>query len=578
MEPRQIDLTAGEADRWMNEFGLSSPRPVVVLIGGAGGLDPEPNEASEDPRRTWRIAISDLLEQCLGPAIRHRGAVVLTGGTDAGIMKLAGAALRHDDAYLVGITPKAMVTGTGSQAQLEPNHHLALLTQGDWWGSESETLYRVATAVTGGTAPGVVILANGGDVSVREVRRFLQGGWPILAVDETGGTAQQLIDAWNRQRKLEATLRHPQLPQRKSKQVDFSPLADSDVEVLKPSDLDGARRQLDWRLESNQVLKAAWVRFSAFDEASDRAKAQANTVRRTLAGGAFLLMALTVALVQFALLGWDRAEAATSVGNQATDWQRYGLTLGRSLLLALPVALAVAAALGTRLASDRVWLASRRAAESLKAAIYRYRAALLMGDLREPDKRLTAVLRAVDGQALGAGVPLAAMNRRLVRGRPANVDPDELAALDARRYLKHRLDGQLAYFSRAHRRQTRADLRLVVAAAFTAALASILAGTDFAVWISFLVLVSMFLYVQRLRAQTRERLATFDRAASELEAMRLDWAAGLALDETPARERLNNLVAGVEGALERQGRSWGDNLQSAVRQEELYGSTPLTNA
>ncbi|MGH3997660.1 MAG: hypothetical protein ACRDTJ_09390, partial [Pseudonocardiaceae bacterium] len=71
----------------LREAGLPTGVPVVVLVGGAGGLEP-----------AAAATCADLFASALVPLIESAGAVLVDGGTDAGIMRLAGRAARRAEA------------------------------------------------------------------------------------------------------------------------------------------------------------------------------------------------------------------------------------------------------------------------------------------------------------------------------------------------------------------------------------------------------------------------------------------------------------------------------------------------
>src|SRR5512141_516561 len=117
----QADLLAA-----LSEARLGRAMPVVVLIGGAGGLGDADAEA-------WLPLVRDGV---MRPAA-DLGGVVVDGGTDAGIMALAGRARREvsESVGLVGVAPRGRVAAGnvngGGQTALESNHSLVLLVPGD---------------------------------------------------------------------------------------------------------------------------------------------------------------------------------------------------------------------------------------------------------------------------------------------------------------------------------------------------------------------------------------------------------------------------------------------------------------
>lgn len=197
----RIESTADLAEA-ATGLGLSLARPVLVLIGGAAGLEDEP--------RTMR-RLSGLF-RALARTVEETKAVVVDGGTDAGVMRLMGRAR----AGVGGIFPLVGVTAEGTvrlptaqkrvavirecyaeRAALEPNHTHFILVPGEQWGDESPWLAALAE-VLAGSAPSLTLLVNGGEVSRQDVTRSLEAGRPVVVVAGTGRLADELASAAQR--------------------------------------------------------------------------------------------------------------------------------------------------------------------------------------------------------------------------------------------------------------------------------------------------------------------------------------------------------------------------------------------
>jgi hypothetical protein len=181
----------GELVAALGQLGLQPPRPVVVVVGGAGGLGP----ADLDRFRP-------LFESGLIPVITRLGLVAIDGGTWSGVMRLFGE-VRSDAALdfpLVGVAAVGTVTLPGAQARqddaavLDPDHSHFLLVPGDEWGAEAGWIARVATVLAGDT-PSATVLINGGEIAYSDVERSLAAGRSVLAVAGTGRTADDLAAA-----------------------------------------------------------------------------------------------------------------------------------------------------------------------------------------------------------------------------------------------------------------------------------------------------------------------------------------------------------------------------------------------
>lgn len=539
-------------------LSITQPHPVVVIIGGAGALDQPANEA-------LREHISLLFRDALRPAIAQTNAIVLTGGTDAGVMKIAGESFGVVAKTLVGVVPSAKVLPPYPEAALNADHAAFVLTSGMSWGSETEVLFGLAELFTQGVAPGVVVLANGGAVSKAETNRFLRGGWPILSLAGTEGAAAELLSA----------------ARGDDSASNWAETRRADVEEV-VTDVSYARRQLLWRLHPDELLKSAWAAYASYDSKANTLKDSAVISVRWLRWlSVALLLAITL-VVQFAVWGWTTADGA--LGADVTDpvWATI-LTWTRVVLqwiaIALPLGIALAAALGGFLGANGKWRTVRSSAETLKREIYRFRARaeverLNDGELRthdpsvpiddSPTDRLAAVLRVVGDEGMRAEIGLAETQLGITRGRPSNVDLDELEDLTARIYVKRRLEPQLLWYGETARKHRGREWRVVVAGAVAAGVAAVLVNTPFAPWVTVLILAATVFAFTRERGMTRNQQVGFDRAVSEVNSVRTGWLT-LDLAERADPAKLVTFVDAVEDAFESEGLSWSDVMRRAAQ-------------
>jgi hypothetical protein len=201
----------------MAALGMASPRPVMVLVGGAAGLSPG-GEAAAPLRELFHA---------LATVARVEGATVVDGGTDAGVMALMGQARTEIGATFpllgvaaegnIDLTPPPLLRGEGTEdlapspllsgegmggrggrgEVLEPHHTHFLLVPGERWGDESPWIARVATLLAG-EAPSVTVLVNGGEISRQDVAHSLAAGRPVLVIAGTGRLADELAGSHER--------------------------------------------------------------------------------------------------------------------------------------------------------------------------------------------------------------------------------------------------------------------------------------------------------------------------------------------------------------------------------------------
>jgi hypothetical protein len=177
--PDEADL-----DDAIRTLGLARGFTVLVL-GGADSTD------LEDV-----VRLTPFLETVVVPAIATLGATVVTGGTDAGVMRAMGAAslAAREPIPIVGVAPFALVRVPGSvgSVPLARGHRAFVLTAGSAWGDESPMLDALARRL-GGRPP--VLLINGGAIALAEVDRARAGGSHVVVVAGSGRAADGVAAA-----------------------------------------------------------------------------------------------------------------------------------------------------------------------------------------------------------------------------------------------------------------------------------------------------------------------------------------------------------------------------------------------
>jgi hypothetical protein len=176
--------------RLLEEAGLSSG-PVLVLVGGAGGL-------GADDEAGMTVLIRDYLV----PVVVRAGASVVDGGTNAGIMRAIGSARSDAGAQfqLVGVAATGTVPFPGdapeddAEAEVDSNHTHIVLVPGTDWGDESPWLSEVASALSAGYSS-ATLLVNGGEIAYADVQLSLTAGRPLIVLAGSGRTADAIASA-----------------------------------------------------------------------------------------------------------------------------------------------------------------------------------------------------------------------------------------------------------------------------------------------------------------------------------------------------------------------------------------------
>lgn len=180
---------AGDLPGTLRALGIGVPRPVLVLVGGAGGMTAD-----------QQAAVAEAMKQ-LVPALDRWGAAVVDGGTSSGVMQVMGQARYATGGSfpLIGVAAEFTVTLSGTSPtagteKLEPHHTHVILVPGDTWGDESPWLSSVATAIAG-RQPSVTFVVNGGQLTYDDIGHSLQAGRPVIVLAGTGRTANAIAAA-----------------------------------------------------------------------------------------------------------------------------------------------------------------------------------------------------------------------------------------------------------------------------------------------------------------------------------------------------------------------------------------------
>jgi hypothetical protein len=177
-------------DAWLAALDLGSPRALVVVCGGAGGMNVREIEA-----------VRPLIVDGLARLAAREQIAVLDGGTNSGVMALIGEGAAHHGltAPLIGVCPAAKVSwpenpNPQAEAELEPRHSHFVLTPGEEFGAETEFLYALAGAL-GARLPSLALLINGGSIALRETLLNVRQRRPLVVFRGSGRAADVIAAA-----------------------------------------------------------------------------------------------------------------------------------------------------------------------------------------------------------------------------------------------------------------------------------------------------------------------------------------------------------------------------------------------
>jgi hypothetical protein len=184
----------------LKALGIVPARAVIVMAGGAANIGD-----AVTPE------LFELLKSGIARAAWEEGAIIIDGGTHAGVMEMMGRGVKATGrkTTLLGVAPAGRVTyppQTGREqesislaasealvaadgvAPLDPDHSHFVLVEGAEWGDETATMYDIVSFL-GAAAPSVAVLADGGRLALAEVGQNIQAGREIIVITGSGRLA-----------------------------------------------------------------------------------------------------------------------------------------------------------------------------------------------------------------------------------------------------------------------------------------------------------------------------------------------------------------------------------------------------
>lgn len=546
----------------LDELAIPRGRPVLVVVGSA---DRERSEEIQDAQRL-------LIEAVVAPVCRDEGAVVVSGGTDSGVMAVLGRAMREHapDTVLVGVAPNGRLRGYGAgsnevgAAWPEPHHRL-IRVAGETWGSEGPTLVRVAERIVGRS--GVVVLAlGGGDGTSREIALAARRRWPVILMTGCGGASENLARALPpATRPTRRSGADSGLGESLSYDDDVRTAAeDGRFVALKLGERAEVERVLRWRLSNNALLREAWTRFSTTDVFATTRK---QPTQRLARGVLLLAMATVLCAV---LLGLSRAPS----GSGKALISAAGGDVLKGAVTALPLVAAALLGLVERRSRAGTWIELRYAAEYILREIYRSRAgAGNYGSHQTAPALLSQALVHVDTKTEGRSAALSNGYRSASLWPPPSLavrisSADSLLGpLAASVYDEARVVDQLSFLEtsvqRAERHATRLAMTIFLIGGSSAFLLAISwRWADVAAGAAAAAGLVAALVAWREYSQREARTDAMRTTCLALRSARGRWLA-LPFDERHTSSQMTAYVTEVEDALAAEASDWERSLRQA---------------
>lgn len=563
---------AASAQEILKALGITQPKAVLLVIGGADSLDQKVS-----------MRLTQLFGRGVARAAGELKALIIDGGTDAGVMKLMGQSVtdRGYRSTLLGVAPQALVNYPGSvtagEVALEPNHSHFVLVDGQDWGSETGVIFKLMSHLK--KAPSVVLLAGGGDVSKNECLQAVRQNLPLIVIEGSGGAADEIAAAWKAK---------PSLP---DDPLMAEIVDDGRIELYDLNNsVKGAERILMRALGGDNVLMQAWERFADYDKNADlqqkRFKRQQNSI---LVIGIFItLLALVNELwkgneKRLTFERWWPAIRDGQLTSSEISW-----TAIHYLLLASPIIVTILITAANRFKQGNKWFWLRSGAEGLKREIYKFRArAEAYGGLPEAAPIDAAVPPSTSGAPPTAEQVLALrvenITRRVMRTevnstclvpydkalgfppymKPDNGGDDGFSTLAPDRYVQVRLENQLRWYRGKALGLERRVKYLQWSVFIIGGLGTFLAAINRQIWIALTTAAAAAITTYLSYQQTEETLMKYNQTATDLENVKAWWMA-LPADDQARAENVTALVNHTEMVLQTEQEGWLQRMQDAL--------------
>lgn len=523
-------------------------KSVVVLADGQQNVDP-----ALKPR------LMQLLGRGLLRAVREAQALCVVR---AGFDGLLGTVLADSGrgVQVLGVAPGGRVVVPGEELDAEADAvppvpgltHLLLTTAGPW-GSELRTKIDVAVALAG-PKPGVLVVVGGGDDLMFEVRQAVRHRWPVLVVKGSGSAADALVAQWE---SGTATDDDP---------VVAEILADGNLTCIALGERVGEAvetmtRQVLRGTGGESVLRQAWRRFAAIDEAANRQQKDfMSTQERILYMG---VLAVLLSIVYSQLPAPPEDPKAVW---QFLDWARWLLGY---VLIVVPIGISLLIAVTNRFKPGKRWVLMRSASEGIKREIYRYR--LRATGYTADDTREKKLAEAVEGitrrlsrtEANTMALPI--YKGPIPPVNTASPRDDGMSLLSTDQYVALRLEDQLGFYRRKtvtlEKDLSRLQIYVLLAGAAGTLLAAL--GGHFVIWIALTTAVASAAMTYLGYRQTESTLTVYNQTATDLDNI-LSWWTSLEPEEQSLRENIEALATHTEQVLAEELAGWTQRMTDAL--------------
>jgi len=541
------------AEDIIHSLEIEKPGNVIFIAGGAGNLDEE-----NKPRlmQLFSRAIATI-------AVEHK-TLLVDGGTDSGIMSLAGLAFadrgRIND--LLGVAPAEMISYPGKPEgekkaetfPLEPNHSHFILVKKENFGGEKDTLFKILNYFAADRQV-IMILVNGGVLSKFEVLNSVRMGIPIIVLEDSGRLADEIAGL---KRKKPKFIEDP---------VIAEIIEEGNIHLIKTdTDVPRFKRLLQRLLSGNSMVRQAWEQYAIYDFNANRQQKLFNRIQKSIL--TLAVSATVLAVVQEKIPDWFFALSYMEFTSSAEDFLRFWIIL-------IPITVSVFIAASNRFKYGQKWIFLRSAAEEIKQEIFKYRTRSGIYSEKNTQKiwrdvKLAKKLASIRSKVMQTDVNLSGIKSNIEQvqsSRSKDKDIDNgLSPINPDQYIKFRLDDQLGYYKKTTLTLEKKLKRFQWQIYAAGGLGTLLAASGLEIWIAVTTAVAGSLTTYMQFKQFEKNLMEYNQSTADLSNIR-DWWIALSPVEQSNRDMIDKLVGMTENVFKRENAGWVQQMQDMI--EEL---------
>ncbi len=542
-------------------LGSPKPKALILVFGGAGGLGVN-----------LGVKLRPLFTRGIARAAAKKAALIMDGGTDAGVMALMGmgVAAQREKPALLGVAPSEKVTypadsrpETGSErVQLESNHSHFVLAYGDEFGDETASMFAIADEVAK-DIPVVTLIVNGDKISKGEVLESVRRKWPVIVIKGSGRFADEICQCVKKKGQLKGASADDHELREIAEEGDLHFFAIDQP----PKELELLILRL-MQTHKDPSLIAAWQRFAEYD---------ANAVYRQKRFNSFQFWILLLAVVTTLIVILQQQLFGTKIVEVSSDGTERTLPthlfdrIFHITIIALPIIVSILVAASNRFKEGHKWILLRASAETIKQQIYRYRTGTNKyrsePDAEKTPKEILAErIENISSKLMKTDVNVSSLRPYKGALPPrmygAAAEDDGVGPMNPEQYIRVRLGDQLNFYSARTGKQEKSLKRVHWAIYIFGGLGTFLAAMGIELWVALTTSLAGVFGTFLEYKQVENTLIQYQQTATALNNVN-DWWTALSESRKQDSNSFDQLVEQSENILQTEMMGWVQRMEDA---------------